>query len=227
MAAIIVTKASSRGGMAYVPSRALVDARRMFARFGCERGCRRAVDGRNRYYGDRPRDAARNVHGGGKVGPALRRLPKLNRCARALGATGENSDPSKPGAEVRENSWATGTNPAVKSLYLRILARNPKIKGRNVNLAEGGATADELVFQAEEAVELEPQPDLIVIQIGDADIVCPLSPDDLRAFRSTFEAALAVLVKGTPSSRLFVVSQFGSPSPAKRRREHAGGRSSL
>ncbi len=128
------------------------------------------------------------------------------------GATGENSDPHAPGAEVRENSWATGTNPAVKSLYLRILARNPKIKGHNFNLAEGGATVDELVFQAEEAVELKPQPDLIVIQIGDADIVCPVSPDDLRAFRSTFESALDVLARGTPSSRLFVVSQFGSPT---------------
>ena len=128
------------------------------------------------------------------------------------GATGENSDPHEPRAEVRENSWATGTNPAVKSLYVRILARNSKIKGHNFNLAQGGANVDELVFQAEEAVELEPRPDLIVIQIGDNDIVCPVSADDLRAFRSSFESALDVLAKGTPTSRLFVVSQFGSPT---------------
>ena len=56
------------------------------------------------------------------------------------GATGENSDPSKPGVEVRANSWATGTNPEVKSLYQRLLAKNPAIKGHNVNLAQSAAT---------------------------------------------------------------------------------------
>src|SRR4051812_5374581 len=49
------------------------------------------------------------------------------------GATGENSDPGRPGVEVRANSWATGTNPAVKSVYLRILAQHAGIKGHNVN----------------------------------------------------------------------------------------------
>jgi hypothetical protein len=51
------------------------------------------------------------------------------------GATGENSDPSKPRVEVRANSWATGTNPVVKSLYLRILAKNTAIQSHAVNLA--------------------------------------------------------------------------------------------
>lgn len=38
------------------------------------------------------------------------------------GATGgETSDAPLPGIEVRENSWPTGTNPVVNSLYLRIL----------------------------------------------------------------------------------------------------------
>src|SRR3954454_11786639 len=32
------------------------------------------------------------------------------------GSTGENSDPDQPGVEVRENSWATGSNPEVNSL---------------------------------------------------------------------------------------------------------------
>ena len=44
-----------------------------------------------------------------------------------------------------ENSWATGTNPAVDSVYLRILARNPKIRGHNVNLAQDSATVRQLV----------------------------------------------------------------------------------
>jgi GDSL-like lipase/acylhydrolase family protein len=128
------------------------------------------------------------------------------------GATGEGSDPDRPGEEVRANSWATGTNPEVNSLYLRILAKNPAIKGHNLNLAEGGATVDQLVLQAEEAVSGKPKPGLFVIQIMDNDIVCPVSADDLRAFRSTFVSALEELVKGAPESDIFVVSQFGSPA---------------
>jgi hypothetical protein len=129
------------------------------------------------------------------------------------GATGENSDPRRPGVEVRSNSWATGTNPAVNSVYLRILAKNPKIKGRNFNLAHGSATVHDLVRQAQRAVALEPKPDLVLIQIMDADMVCPAKAADYAAFRSTFISALKVLAQGAPESSFFVVSQFGSPKP--------------
>jgi GDSL-like Lipase/Acylhydrolase len=141
------------------------------------------------------------------------------------GATGENSDPTQPGVEVRANSWATGTNPAVNSVYLRILAKNPAIKGHNVNLARGGATVHVLVRQAQRAVALEPKPDLVLIQIMDNDMVCPAKASDYAAFRSTFISALKLLAQGAPESSIFVVSQFGSPSstvkmlsPAERRR---------
>ena len=131
------------------------------------------------------------------------------------GATGENSDPTQPGVEVRANSWATGTNPAVNSVYLRILAKNPAIKGHNVNLARGSATVHVLVRQAQRAVALEPKPDLILIQIMDADMVCPAKASDYAAFRSTFVSALKLLAQGAPESSIFVVSQFGS-SPERR-----------
>ena len=128
------------------------------------------------------------------------------------GATGENSDPRRPGVEVRGNSWATGTNPSVNSVYLRVLARNPEIKGHNVNLAHASATVRDLVRQAQRAVALEPKPELILIQIMDADIVCPAQESDYAAFRSTFISALKVLARGAPQSSFFVVSQFGSPT---------------
>ena len=140
------------------------------------------------------------------------------------GATGENSDPRQPGVEVRENSWATGTNPAVNSVDRRILAKNPAIEGHNVNLAHGSATVRDLVLQAERAVAMEPKPELIIIQIMDADMVCPAKSRDYSAFRATFVSALEVLARGAPDSKVFVVSQFGSPSnwrmlrPAERMR---------
>jgi hypothetical protein len=53
------------------------------------------------------------------------------------GVTGYDSDPSRPEADATANSWITGTNPAVDSLYQRILARNPRINGHNTNLGQG------------------------------------------------------------------------------------------
>jgi hypothetical protein len=139
------------------------------------------------------------------------------------GATGENSDPGRPGQEVRANSWATGTNPAVNSVYLRILAKNPKIKGHNLNLAHSSATVRDLVLMSKQVVGTTPKPDLVLIQIMDADMACPATTRDYSAFRSTFLSALKVLARGAPQSSFFVVSQFGSPSnwrmlsPAERR----------
>jgi hypothetical protein len=127
------------------------------------------------------------------------------------GATGQNSDPDRPGEEARANSWATGTNPKVDSLYLRIRAKHPAITGHAFNLAQGGATVTELVQQAHEAVALSPVPQLIVVQIMDNDIVCPATAQEYASFLSTFASALGVLAKGAPHSRIFVVSQFGSP----------------
>jgi hypothetical protein len=127
------------------------------------------------------------------------------------GATGENSDPSRPGIEVRKNSWATGTNPVVDSVYLRTLAKNPKVKGCNFNLAQSSATVEQIKVQAQDAIAMKPKPALFLIQTLDADIVCPAKPSDYAGFRKAFISVLRVLATGAPKSKIFVVSQFGSP----------------
>jgi hypothetical protein len=127
-------------------------------------------------------------------------------------ATGEDSDPAQPHAVIRANSWATGTNTAVNSIYRRILAKNPAIKGHNYNLAQPGATVDALLLQARQAVTLTPKPGLFLVQIMDADIVCPATHGDYATFRSKLITALGVLARGAPHSRIFVVSQWGSPA---------------
>jgi hypothetical protein len=144
-------------------------------------------------------------------------------------ATGEDSDPAQPHVAIRANSWATGTNPAVNSVYLRLLAKNPAIKGHNYNLAQPSATVDALLTQAQQAVELKPKPGLFLVQIMDADIVCPATHDDYATFRSKLITALSVLAHGAPHSHIFVVSQWGSPvtywkalSPAQRQQFVAG-----
>jgi hypothetical protein len=126
------------------------------------------------------------------------------------GSTGENSDPRQPGVEVRSNSWATGTNPKVDSLYLRILAHNPAARGHNDSYSEGGADVSRLDAQADALLASDPKPDLMVIQIMDQDLTCPVERGPLAQFRKDLTSTLKKLAYGAPGSSEFVVSQFGS-----------------
>jgi hypothetical protein len=126
------------------------------------------------------------------------------------GSTGENSDPKRPHVEARSNSWATGTNPKVNSLYRRILARNPAIKGHNTGYSESGANIDRVGLQADRLLATDPKPDLIVIQVMDNDLICPVDLAAVSDFRAKLTATLTKLAEGAPNSSEFVVSQFGS-----------------
>ena len=127
------------------------------------------------------------------------------------GATGYNSDPLRPVTDVKANSWATGTNPSVNSIYLRLLAENAAIGGRSFNLAEDGARAADLADQAELAVRVKPSPDLILVQIIGNDISCDgRDAGRYPPFRATMVASLRTLSKGVPNARIFVVSDTGS-----------------
>ena len=86
------------------------------------------------------------------------------------GATGYDSNPLNPEADAPENSWATGDNPAVNSVYRRILARNPGIEGHAFNVARSGSDVNDLMRQARIAVTTRPVPDLFVIQSVDNDL---------------------------------------------------------
>jgi len=128
------------------------------------------------------------------------------------GATGENSDPDRPHVEIPQNSWATGTNPKVHSVYLRLLERNPAIAKHNFNFAEGGATIDQVSAQADRLLATDARADLILIQVADNDMTCPLDPDALSEFRDKLATMLQKIGREAPDSAQFIVSQFGSPS---------------
>ena len=121
-------------------------------------------------------------------------------------ATGEGV--SGPRAVRVRNSWVTGDSSAVQSLYSRILARNPAIRGNKFNLALGGADVASMLLQARKAVTIEPTPELVVVQGIDHDITCNESGH--RPFQVAFARVLDVLATGLPDARIFVVSQFGS-----------------
>jgi hypothetical protein len=126
------------------------------------------------------------------------------------GSTGEDSDPRQPHVEVRANSWATGTNPKVNSVYRRILAKNPRIKGHDFSLSQGGATVQQVLLQARQAMSMKSKPELVLVQVIDNDLVCPATSKDYASFKKGVVALLKEL-RRAPKSRVFLVSQFGSP----------------
>jgi hypothetical protein len=130
--------------------------------------------------------------------------------------TGYDSDPNRPNTDVPSNDWATGTNPAVDSVYLRLLARDPAIKGHNYNLAQDGTGVDVLADkQAPRAVKLTPAPQLFLIWTGGNDITtCPAHAAAVQAYGATLAKALSVLARGAPQSHTFIVSQWGSLATA-------------
>ena len=120
------------------------------------------------------------------------------------GATGANSD--NRGVDVKPNSWATGTNPEVQSIYLRVLALNPAVEGHNTNLAKDGSTVDDLLRQADLALDLDPLPELFLIQTVDNDLECALSEASVESFGATLVSALDKITTGAPDAEVFIVS---------------------
>jgi hypothetical protein len=126
--------------------------------------------------------------------------------------TGENSDLQSPGVPALQNSWATGTNPAVDSIYQRLAAVDPTVRGHPVNAAAGGATASALVGQATNALRIVPNPQLVIIEIIGTDIRCDGSDSkNYPVFGRQVKAALDLMVRKAPHTTILLMSQPGRP----------------
>jgi hypothetical protein len=112
----------------------------------------------------------------------------------------------------KANSWATGTNPQVNSVYLRLRQVNPAIEGHVHNLATGGADLAALTEQAQTLSQLQPQPELVIIATLDGDITCPASADDLAAYGAGLKKLLNSLSEQMPASRFFITTQLSTPT---------------
>ncbi len=113
---------------------------------------------------------------------------------------------SFPFIDCPENSWATGTNKAVNSVYERILAKNAAIKGNNNNDAKSGAKMSELNGQAEKA--LTRKVELVSVLMG-ANDACTSSVSTMTSvanYKSQFETAMNTLTKGLPSAQIDIGS---------------------
>jgi lysophospholipase L1-like esterase len=105
-----------------------------------------------------------------------------------------------------ENSWATGTNPSVNSVYSRLLALNPGISGHRFNDSVSGAKMVNLNSQVTNAVSQGAA--LVTILMG-ANDVCTnteASMTSVATFRSQFAQAIATISAGLPDARVAVGS---------------------
>ena len=126
--------------------------------------------------------------------------------------TGYGSDPKHPFRESRGNSWATGTNPAVRSIYSRLLAVNPAIRGHAFNFSSHGVTVRDLPAQVRKALERTTKPELLLVQSMPNDVRCDGKDDATRFadYRARVATALQTLAEGLPKARILAVSDWGT-----------------
>lgn len=104
------------------------------------------------------------------------------------------------------NSWSTGTNSSVNSMYSRILAVNPAISGKNFNDARSGAKMIDLNGQVTTAAGRNVE--YVTILMG-ANDVCTSSESTMtsvQAFRDQFQTAMNTLNQRLPNTRVYVLS---------------------
>ncbi|WP_030761273.1 SGNH/GDSL hydrolase family protein [Streptomyces sp. NRRL F-2664] len=175
------------------------------------------------------RRARRGLSGAGAVAALLAGL--LSGCqAEGPGGSGERGAPSAPRwntaptsiaaagdsitrgfdacsvlADCPEVSWATGSDPAVRSLASRLLG-DAAVPERSWNYAVTGSRMADLPAQLTAAAAHKP--DLVTVMVGSNDACRPTasSMTPVAEFRSGFEQALAQLRAASPTSQVYVSS---------------------
>ena len=130
----------------------------------------------------------------------------------ASGLTGQNTDPTLPPySPVLENSWATGTNAEVNSIYQRLVAVRPETEGHVSNQAVGGARSNTLAYQAEVALEEVPDPALVIVSTIPNDVRCDgTDAEFIPRFGEFVKEALDVITSASPDSRILMLGLEGT-----------------
>ena len=144
--------------------------------------------------------------------PAL--TPRLDSIAVIghSGATGTLSDRQNITRDAHENSWATGENPRVRSIYWRLLQDHPAMEGHNFNAAVNGSTVNDLESQFNALLlEADPVPDVVLIQTIDNDQRCDgTDPDNYSPFAKTLDDVLTTIEEEIPNVQFYLVSQWAT-----------------
>jgi lysophospholipase L1-like esterase len=138
--------------------------------------------------------------------PVSAQLPLPNSMA-ALGdsITIAYNTGSFPFTGAPQNSWSTGTNSTVNSMYLRFSRLNRRIVGKYTNLGVSGAKVADLNAQA---AKISSKTEYVTILIG-ANDVCASSESTMTsttAFQGSLTTALNTIKSRAPRAQIYIVS---------------------
>ena len=111
-----------------------------------------------------------------------------------------------PFTDCPVNSWATGTSASVNSIYSRILAANPAIRGNVFNDARSGAEIEALPEQVTRAIGQRVEYVTIAIGANDACGINEAAMTPVADFQTSFQTAIDLLRTRLPAARISVVS---------------------
>ncbi|MGW2584060.1 SGNH/GDSL hydrolase family protein [Streptomyces virginiae] len=135
--------------------------------------------------------------------------PRWNTKPTSIAAVGDSItrgfDACSVLADCPEVSWATGNDPAVRSLAARLLG-DAEVPARSWNYAATGSRMADLPAQLAGAAAHKP--DLVTVMVGSNDACRPTasSMTPVAEFRSGFEKAIADLRAASPASQVYVSS---------------------
>lgn len=122
--------------------------------------------------------------------------------------TGLYSDGCSTDPSCAENSWSTGTTPAVQSHYQRLVPLNPALSGQAVNRAVSGRNMDYLDTEVEAAVADAPAYVTILMGVNDVcgGSLTPATMTEPSVLGTQFRTAMSDLTGNLPGVRVFVAS---------------------
>ncbi|MFD3539298.1 SGNH/GDSL hydrolase family protein [Streptomyces sp. NPDC058662] len=135
--------------------------------------------------------------------------PRWNTRPTSIAAVGDSItrgfDACSVLADCPEVSWATGNDPAVRSLAMRLLG-DAAAPSRSWNYAVTGSRMADLPAQLTAAAGHAP--DLVTVMVGSNDACRPTvaSMTPVADFKAGFETALAGLRAASPSTQVYVSS---------------------
>lgn len=140
---------------------------------------------------------------------APRKAPAWNTAPKSLAAVGDSItrgfDACSVLSDCPEVSWATGTDPAVRSLAVRLLGKDA-VAANSWNFARSGARMADLPGQMARAAAESPE--LVTVLVGANDAcrssVAAMTP--VAEFRADFEESLRTLRAERPKAQVFVAS---------------------
>lgn len=147
--------------------------------------------------------------GSDEAGRGAHAAPRWNTAPTSIAAVGDSItrgfDACSVLADCPEVSWATGNDPAVRSLAARLIGE-AEAPARSWNLAVTGSRMADLAGQLSQAASYGP--DLVTVMVGSNDACRPTasSMTPVADFRAGFEAALAQLRAASPKTQVYVSS---------------------